>query len=101
MQKANPKKKNKQKHVQRSGTDLVAMANFLHFAIDVRTKLTVEGCTHDEMRDWMRSKVILLQEVQDKRSSVWDIVNDTKEMTGFDTMAELSTICEELFGEFI
>lgn len=100
MKKANPKK-NKQKRAQRTGTDLVATANFLHFAIDARTKLTVEGCTHEEMRDWIRSKVILLQEVQDKRSSVWDIVNDTKEMTGFDTMAELTAICEELFKEFI
>lgn len=101
MKKANPKKSNKQKRVQRSGTDLVATANYLHFAIDARTKLTVEGCTHEEMRDWIRSKVIMLEEVWDGRSSVKDIVSDTKELTGFDTMLELSNICEELFSKYL
>ena len=94
MQKAKPKKKKKIK----TREELIEVANYLHFAIDTRTLLTVNGMTHEQVDEFIESKVIMLAEVHDKRSSVMDIIGDTKELTGYDTIARLKAILTRLYG---
>lgn len=86
-----PRAKKKTKP-QRKSPDYVRLSNYLNLAIVIRTLWTVYGWRSKRIADFLGAYLALMMEVADKRSSVWQEVNDCKDLTGIDVKQLLDEI---------
>lgn len=96
MQRANPKKNKRKDPIHKpakSPHQIVAMTNYFNLAVMVRTLFLVNGWNFEQINEFIESYVVLLEEVGGKRTTVWEFIKDTKEMTGIDVQIALENVC--------
>lgn len=64
--------------------EIVITADIFNFAVFVRILKLEHNFTEDQLAEVRESYAAYVEEVNDKRSGLWEFVNDTRRMTGID-----------------
>lgn len=84
MQRAKIKNKKTDPEESKKRKMIVQMTNYLLMAVFIRTMVTVYDWDEDQIGELIEAVLALLQEVGDRRTSVRQLIRDTKDMTGYD-----------------